>query len=58
MRQRILVIEDEPSLGMAIRDELEFEGFEASVVEDGKAGLDRILAGSLDLVVLDLMLPG
>jgi DNA-binding response OmpR family regulator len=58
MRQRILVIEDEPSLGMAIRDELEFEGFEASVVEDGKAGLDRILAGPPDLVVLDLMLPG
>jgi DNA-binding response OmpR family regulator len=58
MKTRILVIEDEPSLGMAIRDELEFEGFEASVVEDGKAGLDRILAESPDLVVLDLMLPG
>jgi DNA-binding response OmpR family regulator len=58
MKTRILVIEDEPSLGMAIRDELEFEGFEASVVEDGKAGLDRILSESLDLVVLDLMLPG
>jgi DNA-binding response OmpR family regulator len=58
MKKRILVIEDEPSLGMAIRDELEFEGFEASVVEDGKAGLDRILAEPPDLVVLDLMLPG
>ena len=58
MKTRILVVEDEPSLGMAIRDELEFEGFEASVVEDGKAGLDRILAESPDLVVLDLMLPG
>jgi DNA-binding response OmpR family regulator len=58
MRQRILVIEDEPSLGMAIRDELEFEGFEASVVDDGAAGLDRILAEPPDLVVLDLMLPG
>jgi DNA-binding response OmpR family regulator len=58
MRQRILVIEDEPALGMAIRDELEFEGFEASVVENGKAGLDRILAELPDLVVLDLMLPG
>jgi DNA-binding response OmpR family regulator len=58
MRQRILVIEDEPALGMAIRDEIEFEGFEASVVEDGKAGLDRILTELPDLVVLDLMLPG
>jgi len=43
---------------MAIRDELEFEGFEASVVEDGIAGLDRIFAEAPDLVILDLMLPG
>jgi len=57
MKKRILVIEDEPSLSMAIRDELEFEGFEASVVEDGRAGLDRILADAPDLVILDLMLP-
>jgi len=58
MKKRILVVEDEPSLSMAIRDELEFEGFEASVVEDGIAGLDRILAEAPDLVILDLMLPG
>jgi DNA-binding response OmpR family regulator len=58
MKKRILIIEDEPSLSMAIRDELEFEGFEASVVEDGIAGLERIVAQAPDLVVLDLMLPG
>jgi DNA-binding response OmpR family regulator len=58
MKKRILVIEDEPSLSMTIRDELEFEGFEASVVEDGITGLDRIVAETPDLVILDLMLPG
>jgi len=58
MKKRILVIEDESSLIMAIRDELEFEGFETSVVEDGVEGLDRILKDAPDLVVLDLMLPG
>ncbi len=58
MKRRILVVEDEPSLSMAIRDELEFEGFEASVVEDGLQGLERILKDAPDLVVLDLMLPG
>ena len=58
MKKRILVIEDEPSLSMAIRDELEFEGFEASIVEDGMTGFDRILAEAPDLVVLDIMLPG
>lgn len=58
MKRRILVIEDEPSLSMAIRDELQFEGFEASVVEDGLQGLERIVEEAPDLVVLDLMLPG
>jgi two-component system, OmpR family, alkaline phosphatase synthesis response regulator PhoP len=58
MKKRILIVEDEPSLSMAIRDELEFEGFEASVIEDGVAALERILEERPDLVVLDLMLPG
>jgi two-component system alkaline phosphatase synthesis response regulator PhoP len=58
MKKRILVVEDEPSLSMAIRDELEFEGFEASVAEDGLHGLERILEDTPDLVILDLMLPG
>jgi DNA-binding response OmpR family regulator len=58
MKKRVLVVEDEPSLGMAIRDELEFEGFEATVIEDGTAALQRILEDPPDLVVLDLMLPG
>ena len=58
MKKRILVIEDESSLRMAIRDELEFEGFEASVAENGITGLERILAEAPDLVILDLMLPG
>ena len=58
MKKRILVIEDESSLRMAIRDELEFEGFEASIVEDGTTGLNRILGEAPDLVILDLMLPG
>jgi len=58
MKKRILIVEDEPSLSMAIRDELEFEGFEASVIEDGVAALHQILEEPPDLVVLDLMLPG
>ena len=58
MKKRILIVEDEASLSMAIRDELEFEGFEPSVIEDGVAALDRILGEPPDLVVLDLMLPG
>jgi len=58
MKKRILVVEDEPSLSMTIRDELVFEGFDASVVPDGVAALDQILNDAPDLVVLDIMLPG
>jgi DNA-binding response OmpR family regulator len=57
-KKRILVIEDEPSLSMTIRDELEFEGFDADVVPDGVAGFERIVNETPDLVVLDIMLPG
>jgi two-component system alkaline phosphatase synthesis response regulator PhoP len=57
-KRRILVIEDEPTLSMMIRDELEFEGFDAAVVSDGVAGFERILNDAPDLVVLDIMLPG
>ncbi len=58
MKKRILIVEDEASLSMAIRDELEFEGFEAAVIQDGVEALEQILTAPPDLVVLDLMLPG
>ncbi len=58
MPQRILVIEDEPGIRTAIRDELEFEGFQVDQAEDGPSGLAAILRCSPDLIVLDLMLPG
>lgn len=58
MRPRILVIEDEPGLRLAVKDELEFEGFDVAVAEDGPGGLTAIRRWAPDLVVLDLMLPG
>lgn len=58
MRQRILVVEDEPGLRLALKDELEFEGFQVELAEDGRAGLDAILRSRCDLVLLDVMLPG
>ena len=58
MKKRILLIEDEAGISMAVRDELEFEGYEVKLVEDGLMGLESILRYKPDLVVLDLMLPG
>ena len=58
MRPKILVIEDEPGIRLALHDELQFEGFDVEQASDGPAGLAAILTSPPDLVVLDLMLPG
>ena len=58
MNKKILVIEDEPGIGMAIKDELEFEGFAVQLARDGLAGFEAIQRSSPQLIVLDLMLPG
>ncbi|MBI4888454.1 MAG: response regulator transcription factor [Acidobacteria bacterium] len=58
MRPRILLIEDEPGIRLAVKDELEFEGFDVDLAEDGPSGLAAIVRSRPDLVLLDLMLPG
>ncbi|MEM9673672.1 MAG: response regulator transcription factor [Bacteroidota bacterium] len=55
--KKILIVEDEPSMRMGLSDNLEFEGYEVASVGDGKAGMEKILSDSFDLVVLDVMLP-
>jgi DNA-binding response OmpR family regulator len=52
------VIEDEPGIRLALKDELEFEGFDVTLADDGATGLAEILRSPPDLVLLDLMLPG
>jgi DNA-binding response OmpR family regulator len=55
---RILIVEDEARIRAFLARAFEAEGFGVDVVEDGEQGLARALAGSYDLVVLDLLLPG
>ncbi|WP_430812146.1 MULTISPECIES: response regulator transcription factor [unclassified Carboxylicivirga] len=57
MTKRILIIEDEPDMQTGIKDNLEFEGYEVETAGDGKTGLQKILTGNFDLVLLDVMLP-
>src|SRR6266508_5839187 len=57
--KRILVVEDNPDLAYGLRNNLEIEGYEVDVVEDGTEGLARARrGGGPDLIILDLMLPG
>ena len=55
---RILVIEDEPKVARAIREGLEAEHYEVSVAHTGEDGFFILNEQTVDLVVLDLMLPG
>ncbi len=57
MNERILIVEDEPTLAEAIAYALKREGFQTLVAADGQTGLRMALMEKPDLVVLDLMLP-
>jgi DNA-binding response OmpR family regulator len=56
-RTRILIVEDEPAMVAGLRDNFEYEGYDVISATDGVEGLDRALADSPDLVVLDVMMP-
>ncbi len=55
---KVLIIEDERSIAELEKDYLELSGFEVEICTDGQEGLDRALNEEVDLVILDLMLPG
>jgi len=54
---RILVIEDERAMRIALEDALAAEGYRVLTAADGAAGLDRALKEKPDLILLDIMLP-
>jgi two-component system response regulator MprA len=56
--QRILVVDDEPSISGFIRRGLIFEGYAVETVDEGREALNRLRDHPPDLLVLDLMLPG
>ena len=55
---RVLVVEDEPAIADFVQRGLESEGFEVVCAGDGIEGERRALQETVDLVILDLMLPG
>jgi DNA-binding response OmpR family regulator len=55
--RRVLVIEDDASIMLGLRINLEGEGYTVSSAEDGEKGLAKARAEAPDLVILDVMLP-
>lgn len=55
---RVLVVEDERRLALALKHGLTAEGFTVDLAHDGPTGLARAMDHAYDAVVLDIMLPG
>lgn len=55
--EKILIVDDEPAMRLGLKDNLEFEGYEVELAEDGEEGLSKIESGTFDLIVLDIMMP-
>ncbi len=55
--KKILVVEDESHLAKGLQFNLEREGYEVVVADDGKAALQCMREQTFDLMILDLMLP-
>lgn len=58
MPQKVLVIEDEPTLSRLLSYNLTQEGYETTVIDHGGEGLAEAECHHYDLIILDLMLPG
>ncbi|HEX8253862.1 MAG TPA: response regulator transcription factor [Thermoanaerobaculia bacterium] len=57
MMNRILIVEDDPAMSVALRDGFEFEKYSVEMATDGEEGLRLATRGAHDLMILDVMLP-
>ena len=55
--RKILIVEDDHMMAVALREGLESEGYQVELAADGQAGLKTALEKNFDLVILDVMLP-
>lgn len=53
----VLLAEDDPNLGMLLREYLEAKGYSTTLAVNGKQGYDRFKQGGFDICILDVMMP-
>ncbi|MCL6522453.1 MAG: response regulator transcription factor [Firmicutes bacterium] len=58
MKERLLVVDDDPKITSMLRRNLTLEGYEVSIATSGEEALRQIRDEVPDLVVLDVMMPG
>ncbi len=57
VKNKILLVEDDQSLGPLLQEYLEAKGFETKLADDGKKGFDAFCKSTFDLLLLDVMMP-
>src|SRR5665647_1392249 len=57
-KNKILIIEDEKKIARFLELELNYEGYEVEIANDGRSGFEKAQDTTIDLIILDLMLPG
>ncbi|HEV2843677.1 MAG TPA: response regulator transcription factor [Thermoanaerobaculia bacterium] len=55
--KRVLIVEDDEAMSVALRDGFQYEGYNVTVAKDGEAGLQLATNDEPDLILLDVMLP-
>jgi DNA-binding response OmpR family regulator len=55
--ETVLIIEDDPTMLIALKDNFEFKGYKVLTAADGEKGLKASLSARPDLIILDIMLP-
>ncbi len=55
---KVLVVDDEPAVRLSIKRALELEQYEVECVATGRDALDRLAANGIDVVILDVGMPG
>lgn len=54
---KVLLTEDDPNLGMLLREYLNAKGYETTLAENGKVGYEKFSQGGFDICILDVMMP-
>ncbi len=57
-KKKILIVEDEQKIARFLELELKYEGYDVDIAINGRDGLEKGKSDDVDLIILDLMLPG
>jgi CheY-like chemotaxis protein len=58
MAKKVLVVDDEEGIRFLYQEELEDEGYEVTLASNGEEALEKLSANGIDLVLLDIKMPG